>query len=497
MSQMPLINMFWHGERLPALHQMCIASFVQQGHPVDLYSYAPSLEGLPDGVVLKDASSILSSESIFRESEGSYALFADQFRYEMLHQIGGWWADCDVYCLRPFDFDAEYVFGLESPGKINNAVIKAPRGGPLTQQLVEDAKQLAVHRDWDRAVRVFHDAVTSQGLDHAALPQHVFYPVPYTEWASVFSPGGLNLPPNSHAVHMWGEMIRRQGPDFSPPFATDSPAASLWQQMLVHTTPIGERVPSFTLYVLSYNCPRQFEYWINHCESVHKFAAHKVLIDNTNQDHLSQEYERLCAQHGFEHIKLNNEGIMGGRIVAADHFVNQAHTDLCIYFEDDFITNTPTSELCRSGFPMYVDGWLESALRLALHEDLDYLKLSFSEVFFNNDVQVSWFNVSDTDKARLFPGATQPPATKFSEEKAACELEYYLGEIFWCTWPQIMSKKGCRSLLRPDFKDRRSMYVMGELYKETLAGDFKPAVLKSSLVTHHREHDYNRETRML
>lgn len=497
MTQPPLINMFWYGERLPELHQMCISSFIQQGHRVDLYSYESSLQGLPRGVTLRDANSILSSELVFRDSGGSYALFADQFRYELLNQIGGWWVDCDVYCIRPFNFDREYVFGFEQPGKINNAVIKAPSGGPLTKQLVEDATQLAEHRNWSRAVQLFHDAVVHQCLDGEALPQHVFYPVHYNNWKSIFSPGELDLPSDCYAVHLWGEMIRRHAASMSPPFADGSPASEMWQKSQDHVVSVQNQTPEFTLYVLSYNCPRQFEYWFEHCDLVHRAAAHKVLIDNTNQEHLSREYEGLCKKFGFEHVQLDNEGIMGGRIVAADHFVNQADTDLCIFCEDDHLIQSPTNELCRSGFPKYIDGWLDKALRLASSENLDYLKLCFSEVFFDNDVQVSWHNVSAQDRARLFPGATEPPPTKFTESKEFEGLDYYLGEVFWCTWPSIMSKKGSLPLLRSDFRGRHDTYAMGELYKLTLEGEYKPAVLKATLGYHHREYDYNRETRKL
>lgn len=226
----PLINMFWYGDRLPALHRMCVASFLRSGHPVDLYCYDPSLRGVPDGVQLRNADDILNRQAVFAGRQGSYALFADQFRYELLHRIGGWWSDCDVYCVRPFSFEAEYVFGYESPGKINNAVIKTPPQCPLTRHLVESAKRLPVHRNWGRATRVFHDAVESQGLTHAALPRHVFYPVHYNHWSKVFQPGRLDLPQDTHALHLWGEMIRRKRPGLEPPFDVRNPIEAMWRQ---------------------------------------------------------------------------------------------------------------------------------------------------------------------------------------------------------------------------------------------------------------------------
>ncbi|MEM6258482.1 MAG: hypothetical protein AAGI37_09235 [Planctomycetota bacterium] len=497
MSQLPLIKMFWYGSRLPVLQQMCIASFVKQGHPVDLYSYENQLEGLPRGVQLCDASEILPRESVFQESRGSYALFADQFRYQLLHQLGGWWVDCDVYCVRPFEFDAEHVFGLEWPEKINNAVIKAPSGGRLTERLIQDAEQLAVHRQWDQAVQVFHNAVVACGLQQAALPQHVFYPVPYQDWDSFFKPGGLAVPDSAYAVHLWAEMHRRQNGAKQPYINRDSPAYTMWRETLDHTQAFSELAPDFTLYVLSYNCPKQFEYWIQRCGYMYRSAARRVLIDNTNQPHLSLKYEQLCDKYGFEHIKLDNPGIMGGRIAAADHFVRQADSDFCIFCEDDHLLGVSTEDRCRSGYPTHIDSWLEKSLCLARHERLDYLKLLFSEVFFDNDVQVSWHNVSEADRARLFPGSTEPPPTRFTDEKEFCGLEYLLGEVFWCTWPSIMSKQGSLPLLRPDFQGQHDTYAMGEIYKLTVEGKYKPAVLKATLGYHHREYDYNRETRKL
>lgn len=263
----------------------------------------------------------------------------------------------------------------------------------------------------------------------------------------------------------------------------------------------------YTLYVLTYNCPRQFEYWVQQCREVQRAAARKVLIDNTNLPSLTPEYEDLCRVHGFEHVKLENHGIMGGRVAAAEHFVNDDDAPYCVYFEDDYITHEPIDAVCRSGFPMHVDGWLDKSLRIATNEGLHYLKLCFSEVYYDNDVQVSWFNLSQADRERYFPGAQKPPATKFTGENVLDGLGYLTGEVFWCAWPQIMSREGCRFLLRSDIRGRfggrfrgrarSEMYAMAELYKQTVSGHFRGSVLKATLASHDRRFDYNRETRML
>ena len=70
----------------------------------------------------------------------SYAGFSNYFRYTLLLERGGWWVDTDLICLRPFDFDDEYVFSsqLAPPGdgggeQVNVGAIKAPAGSPVIQ----------------------------------------------------------------------------------------------------------------------------------------------------------------------------------------------------------------------------------------------------------------------------------------------------------------------------------------------------------------------------
>ena len=100
------------------------------GHPYHLYTYDP-IDNVPDGVALQDAGQILPQSLIFRnqngQGKGSMAAFSDLFRYKLLLDRGGWWVDTDVFCLKPFDFAAPYVFGAEDK-PVASGVIKMPRG---------------------------------------------------------------------------------------------------------------------------------------------------------------------------------------------------------------------------------------------------------------------------------------------------------------------------------------------------------------------------------
>src|SRR5262245_49782027 len=93
---LPVIQMFWHGPPLSRMERLSIASFLQNGHAVDLHVYDEPA-GVPAGVRLLDAARILPRSALFRHKRTqSLALFADWFRYRLLFEHGGIWVDSDV-----------------------------------------------------------------------------------------------------------------------------------------------------------------------------------------------------------------------------------------------------------------------------------------------------------------------------------------------------------------------------------------------------------------
>ncbi len=188
-------------------------SFVRCGHEFHLYSYDP-FPRLPAGVVGRDAREILPAERVFRnrrgEGKGSFAGFSDLFRYTMLHDLGGWWVDMDVFCLRPFDFTAPYVLGAEDK-PVATGVIKAPRGCQLMRQAIRDAEQIPPsHVRWNELGNVFVQAVVDLRLMHYVLPETTFSPLVWHEIPG-FARGEKSFAPspNSYAVHLYHEMWRR------------------------------------------------------------------------------------------------------------------------------------------------------------------------------------------------------------------------------------------------------------------------------------------------
>lgn len=137
---LPTIHALWIGEKLGEISNCCLASFVKQGHRVVLHTYT-SIKDLPKGVVVSDANKIIPKEKIIRHKQtGSYALFSDIFRYELLKKVDGIYVDCDVYCLKPLIIPEHgYLFGFEDDDKINGAILALPQNSELLNKLIEIA----------------------------------------------------------------------------------------------------------------------------------------------------------------------------------------------------------------------------------------------------------------------------------------------------------------------------------------------------------------------
>ncbi|WP_318167765.1 hypothetical protein [Roseobacter sp.] len=141
MADLHRIGMLWVAGPLSYLEQLCIQSFLDVGHPVILYHYAP-ISGVPEGVELVHGSAVLDrDEFIANTRTGSTALFSDVFRYHMLsegdHVI---WADTDAYCVKPFTTETGHFFAWESEHHINGGVLGLPRDSPALQGLLEMTK---------------------------------------------------------------------------------------------------------------------------------------------------------------------------------------------------------------------------------------------------------------------------------------------------------------------------------------------------------------------
>lgn len=260
-------------------------------------------------------------------------------------------------------------------------------------------------------------------------------------------------------------------------------------------------------YALSFNHPAQFELLCESFRNHDRFlyeSTRKLLINNSTDVAMQEEYGRICNEHGFEQIHQgSNLGICGGRMFAAEHF-EQSGERYMFYFEDDMLLHGSSDQPCRNGFARRHPNLARKALRIMEREELDFLKLSFTEFYGDNAEQWAWYNVPAKLRAELFP--EQPtrntteigigPRTAFRHIRCVDGLSYITGEIYYSNWPQVVSREGNRRM----FLDRRwrnphEQTWMSYMYQQTLEGTISGAVLLLSPIEHTRRFSIPRADR--
>lgn len=249
LAPLPLVHMFWHGPALTRIERVCMTSFVAVGHRVNLHVYEEPA-GVPAGIHVTDARRVLAEKELFRHPKsGSMAMFADWFRYRVLFEQGGVWADTDVVCLQPLLYAQSEIYAWEDTQQINNAVLGLPAGHALAQwmaQCCESPNRILPYdngrskrRKWRRRLLEgnrrgnvkwgefgpagFTAAARHLGFDAQALPAWHFYPVHYRQWKAVFEPNDIAIVGEARALHLWNEMMRRETCfDKNGRFASDS-----------------------------------------------------------------------------------------------------------------------------------------------------------------------------------------------------------------------------------------------------------------------------------
>lgn len=234
-----IIQGLWVGRPLSSIERLSITSFLRHGHEYHLYCYADVGE-VPPGAVVRPGEEILPASEIFcyqqEKGRGSFAAFSNLFRYKLLLERGGWWADMDVVCLRPFDFAMPAMFASETTrqaAKLATAVIKLPRGHAIAARCYElaAAADRRLMRWGETGPQLLTRVVAESGFRDPIVEPEVFCPVPWWQWKTLLDadarPALSFLTDKSYAVHLWHEMWRRAN---ATTFAL--PRTSLYAQLL-------------------------------------------------------------------------------------------------------------------------------------------------------------------------------------------------------------------------------------------------------------------------
>lgn len=263
------------------------------------------------------------------------------------------------------------------------------------------------------------------------------------------------------------------------------------------------------LYILTFNFPEQVQHTINSMEKTPEWLTkpNLYLLDNSTDNDAKIKNKELCEKYNFEYIDLGkNTGICGGRLAAAEHFHN-SDADFMFFFEDDMTINPPEFEgkFCRNGFRKFIPKLYDTVHKIMLKEGFDFLKLSFTEVYFDNDKQCSWYNVPQNIRTRDWPNYDKLPVngldpnvplTNFKNIRNCDGVTYIDGEIYYANWPMIVSKEGNQKM----FIDTKWTYPyeqtwMSHMYQLTKEEKLKPAILLASPIWHERIKHYKPEDR--
>ena len=223
-----LIQSLWVGEALSPMETLCIRSFLANGHAFHLYVY-DHVENIPEQTIVRDANEILPKEEIYMDAFGGYVNLSNQFRYTMLYKIGGWWVDMDTVCLKPFDFEEEFVFSSETSDPfnrclVNTTYIKSPPGA----KFLKDCLDFLAYRGHENihwgelGVNLISRMIFRNGLGKFVRLPSFFCPVSGYRLNRLIGASDEEIPESAYAIHWWHELWRRGKIDKSGQFPETS-----------------------------------------------------------------------------------------------------------------------------------------------------------------------------------------------------------------------------------------------------------------------------------
>jgi len=264
------------------------------------------------------------------------------------------------------------------------------------------------------------------------------------------------------------------------------------------------------IYFLAFQKPNQLDTTISHMQKTCPdwlTVPLKYVVDNSTDPEARAGIAEVCKKHGFKHIPLmENLGINGARQYVAEHF-DKLDADYYVFFEDDMTLNGEDmkGEFCRNGFRRYVPKLWDVIHGIMAKEELDFLKLTFTEVFMDNQVQVSWYNVEQDVRDDQWPYYNKLPVHGFDLNHPATKFDYLgnfdgtayaIGDVYYCNWPLLFSKAGNKKVFLtwiPEHPHERTQ--MAYVFGLQIRGEIKAGVLLASPITHDRKEAYAADER--
>ena len=262
------------------------------------------------------------------------------------------------------------------------------------------------------------------------------------------------------------------------------------------------------LYVLTFNSPDQFQKLIDSFKQVPHFFEDldKYVLDNSTDESVFAENQRIADENNFTLIKKNNIGICGGRQFIAEHF-STINCKYMLFFEDDMFLNPPSETgFCPNGFRKYVDKILQKSIKIMDKENFDFMKLSFTEFFGDNRTQWAWYNVPQDIREKYWPNYNKlpthgldpnAPLTEYKYVKNQDGLTYLTGDVYYANWPQIVSQEGNKKMfIDTTWANPYEQTWMSHIFQKTKSKEISAGILLASPITHDRFIHYDQSMRV-
>ena len=232
-----IVQSLWIGDNLSFMEELCIKSFISNGHEFHLYTY-DKINNIPNGCIIKDGNEILPKKDIFYykksstidgKSNMSVSAFSNLFRYKLLYDKGGYWVDMDMICLKYLNFKSDYVFSSEedkyiiksnklylNPHKnrqmINAGIIKCPIKSDFAYYCYNEClkrkndKKLKWGSIGPKIVKL---GVIKFKLKKYVRPYFYFCPISYKDVLDINLPNKIKIDKRWFCVHLWNECWKR------------------------------------------------------------------------------------------------------------------------------------------------------------------------------------------------------------------------------------------------------------------------------------------------
>ena len=212
---------FWHGAPLGPYQLLCLRSFVDHGHRVELFIYDDDLN-IPLWIERRDAREIIDTGHVLRYRSGfgndSPSLHSNLLRYAMLYRLGGWWVDCDILLLSPSLPETEIFLAYQSEAEqlCGSSLIRLPAGHEMLQDAVDECLRVSEAATWGQTGPSLLTALAEKyGLVDLVHPSARVFPIKWSDISMLFDPDCADMATErcaqSLAVHLFNEVWRGAG----------------------------------------------------------------------------------------------------------------------------------------------------------------------------------------------------------------------------------------------------------------------------------------------